>query len=119
MYAGDIRLESTIDLKFTTIDADGAPITLAGSPAVSAYPGNSTTQLTAGITLTVDFDGVTGLHNVRIVATAANGYAAATNYALIITAGTVGGTSVVGYVVAHFSIENRCVASVSGAVGSV
>jgi len=107
MYHGDIRLEDTIDVKFTTVSTTGAPTTLAGTPVVSAYPGNSLTQLTAGITLTVDFDGVTGLHNVRIVATAANGYATATNYALVITTGTVGGTSVVGYVVGHFSIENR------------
>lgn len=107
MWIGDFRLGSTLDLKFCTCNTSGAPTTLAGSPAVSAYPDNSTTQLTAGITLTVDFDGVTGLHNVRVVATSGNGYATATNYALVITAGTVGGTSVVGYVVGHFSIENR------------
>lgn len=107
-YHGDFALESTLDIKFTTLTfASGAPITLAGSPVVSAYPGNSTTQLTAGITLTVDFDGVTGLHNVRVVATAANGYLTATNYTLVLTAGTVGGTSVVGYVVGSFSIEAR------------
>ena len=66
-YHGDIRLEDTIDIKFvTTAAATGAPTTLAGTPVISAYPGNSTTQLTGGITLTVDFDGVTGLHNIRI-----------------------------------------------------
>jgi hypothetical protein len=50
---------------------------------------------------------VTGLHNCRVVGTAANGYATATNYALVITTGTVGGTSAVGYVVGHFSLEAR------------
>src|SRR3989304_6310115 len=121
-YVGDIRLGDTIDVKFATVSTIGAPTTLAGTPAVSAYPGNSTTQLTAGITLTVDFDAVTGLHNVRVVATSGNGYATATNYSLVITTGTVGGTSVVGYVVGEFSIENRLplsVGSVTGAVGSV
>jgi len=107
VYVGDIRLGDTFDIKFCTVATTGAPTTLAGSPVVSAYPGNSTTQLTAGITLTVDFDAVTGLHNVRVVATSGNGYATATNYALVITTGTVGGTSVVGYVVASFSIEAR------------
>ena len=107
MYHGDIRLADTIDIKFTTVTTTGAPTTLAGTPVVSAYPGNSVTQLTAGITLTVDFDAVTGLHNVRVVATGANGYATATNYALVITTGTVGGTSVVGYVIGTFSIEAR------------
>lgn len=107
-YAGDIRLGDTIDVKFTTRSfTTGAPTTLAGTPVVSAYPGNSTTQLTAGITLTVDFDTVTGLHNVRVVATSGNGYATATNYYLVITTGTVGGVSVVGEVIGSFSIEAR------------
>ncbi|MCI0556865.1 MAG: hypothetical protein MN733_00080 [Nitrososphaera sp.] len=106
-YFGDISLEDTIDIKFCTVTTTGAPTQLAGTPVISAYPGNSTTQLTAGITLTVDFDSVTGLNNVRVAATGANGYATATNYALVITTGTVGGTSVVGYVVGSFSIENR------------
>lgn len=107
-YLGDFRLGDTFDLKFTTAAAaTGAPTTLAGTPVISAYPGNSTTQLTAGITLTVDFDAVTGLHNVRVVASSGNGYATATNYQLVITTGTVGGTSAVGYVIGQFSIENR------------
>lgn len=107
MNLGDFRLGDTFDCGFTTISSAGAPITLAGSPVVAAYPGNSTTEITAGITLTVDFDARTGLHNVRVVASSGNGYATATNYKLVLTAGTVDGTSVVGYVVAHFSIENR------------
>ncbi len=107
MDAGDFRLGKTFDVKFTTINSSGVPTTLAGSPAVAAYPDNSTTEITAGITLSVDFDARTGLHNVRVVASSGNGYATATNYALALTAGTVDGTSVVGYVVGHFSIENR------------
>ena len=65
------------------------------------------TQITAGITLSVDFDGVSGLHNVRIVASGANGYLTATNYEVTIAAGTINGVSAVGYVVGAFSIENR------------
>ena len=107
-YIGDFALEKTFDHKFTTVAAaTGLPTTLAGTPVVSAYAGNSLTELTAGITLTVDFDARTGLHNVRVVATAANGYATGTNYQLVLTAGTVGGTSVVGYVIGSFSIEAR------------
>lgn len=106
MYHGDIALGDTIDIKFTTVDTSGVPATLAGSPVVSAYVGNSTTEITAGITLSVDFDGRTGLNNIRVVATSGNGYAAQTNITLVITTGTVG-TSVVGYVVGSISIENR------------
>jgi hypothetical protein len=107
-YEGDIRLGDTIDIKFTTTAAStGAPTTLSGTPAISVYAGNSTTEITAGVTLSVDFDSRTGLNNVRIVATSGNGYATATNYQVVITTGTVGGTSAVGYVVGSFSIENR------------
>jgi len=107
-YRGDFALGSTFDLKFSTRRfTTGAPFTLAGSPVISAYPDNSTTELTAGITLTVDFDARTGLHNVRVVATSGNGYAAGSNYDLVITAGTVDGVSVVGEVIGGFSIEAR------------
>src|SRR3990167_8811392 len=85
----DYALETTFDVKFTTRRfSTGAPFTLAGTPVISAYVGNSLTQITAGITLTVDFDGVTGLNNVRVI-----------------TTGTVDSVSVVGEVVAEFSLE--------------
>jgi hypothetical protein len=107
-YRGDIRLGQTADFKFTTRRfSTGAPFTLAGSPVVSAYVGNSVTQITAGITLSVDFDSVTGLNNIRIVASTGNGYATATDVSLVITTGTVDSVSVVGEEVASFSIENR------------
>lgn len=106
-YIGDFALGDTFDTKFCTVTTTGAPTTLAGTPVISAYVGNSLTEITAGITLTVDFDSRTGLNNVRVVATSGNGYATASNYQLVITTGTVGGTSVVGYVVAEFSIEAR------------
>jgi len=108
MYRGDIRLGETVDIKFTSRSfTTGAPTTLAGSPVISAYVGNGTTEITAGITLTVDFDGRTGLHNIRVVATSGNGFATATNVDLVITTGTVGGVSVVGETVGSFSIEAR------------
>src|SRR3990172_4037323 len=107
MYAGDIRLGATIELQFTSRRfSTGAPFALSGG-VISAYIDNDVTQLTAGITLTADFDGVTGLNNIRVVATSGNGYATGDNYQLVITTGTVVGTSVVGYVVAEFSIEAR------------
>lgn len=102
----DYALGTTFDVKFTTRRfSTGAPFTLAGSPAVAAYVDNDLTEITAGITLTVDFDSRTGLNNVRVVATGGNGYATAKNYALVLTAGTVDSVSVVGEVVGEFSIE--------------
>ena len=106
-WVGDFAADQTFDVKFCTVTTTGAPTTLAGTPVVSAYIDNSTTQITAGITLTVDFDTVTGLNNVRVVATTANGYTSGSNFQLVITTGTVGGTSVVGYVIGQFSINAR------------
>lgn len=106
-YVGDIRLGDTIDIKFTTRQISGAPFTLAGSPVISAYVGNGTTEITAGITLSVDFDSRTGLNNVRVAATSGNGFATATNVQLVITTGTVNSVSVVGEVIGSFSIEAR------------
>lgn len=101
----DITLGETIDVKFTTTEPDtGAPATLSGTPVVSAYAGNSTTQITAGITLAVDFDGVTGLNNVRVVVTTGNGFADGTDVSLVITTGTVDAVSAVGYVIENFTI---------------
>jgi hypothetical protein len=108
MYRGDFWLNATILFKFTTRKfSTGAPFTLAGTPALAAYPDGSTTELTAGITLTVDFDGRTGLNHVAVAATTGNGYITGTNYDLVITAGTVDGVSVVGEVIGSFSIEAR------------
>lgn len=108
MDHGDRKLESTWDFYFTTKSwSSGAPTALGGSPVLSCYEANSTTEITAGITLDVDFDGRTGLNHVRMVITDANGYSVGNDYAVVITTGTVGINSRVGMVVGTFSIENR------------
>jgi len=114
-YIGDFALGSTFDTKFTTVSTTGAPTTIAGTWAISIYVDNSLTQLgpatvatpAAGITISLDFDGVTGMHNVNVAATSGNGYATGKNYQIMVSTGTVGGTSIVGYVVAEFSIQAR------------
>lgn len=113
-YIGDMILGQTFDTKFCTVQSTGAPTTLAGTPVVSNYVGNSTTQITSGITLTADFDSVTGLNNVRVVATAANGYTQMSDNQLVITTGTVNSVSAIGYVVAEYSIQNRYYAGMLG-----
>ena len=107
-YLGDYAEDyATLNFKFSTHKADGTPIALAGTPAISVYKANGTTQSTAGITLSVDFDSVTGLNNVLIDLSADAFYAVASDYQVVITTGTVDSVSVVGTVLAHFSIENR------------
>ena len=107
-YLGDYAEDyATLNFKFSTHKADGTPIALAGTPAISVYKANGTTQSTAGITLSADFDSVTGLNNVLIDLIADAFYAVANDYQVVITTGTVDSVSVVGTVLAHFSIENR------------
>lgn len=104
---GDLDGLLPVDLKF--VSTLGSVLTaLAGSPAISIYKDNSVTQSTAGITLTTSFDSVVGLNNLN-VDPAADGafYSAGSNFQAVLTAGTVGGVSVVGRVVGSFSIRAR------------
>ena len=91
-HLGDFDAASVLYTKFTTYrPSTGAPFTLAGTPVVSIYKDGSLTQSTAGITLTVDFDGLTGLHHLAID-TSADGtfYSAGSHFEAVITTGTVG-----------------------------
>jgi hypothetical protein len=99
----DFAPASVLDFKFSTTQ-DGVPTTLAGTPVVSIYKDNSTTQTTTGVTLSVDFDGMTGCHNVR-VDTADAFYASGSSFQVIVTTGTVGGMSIVGHVVDAFTLN--------------
>jgi hypothetical protein len=108
MYLGDYKEDlDNVDFTFNTHSLAGVPTTLSGTPVISCYKGNSVSQETTGITLTVDFDGVTGLNHVRVDLSAHAFYAPGIDYFLVITTGTVDGVSVVGVPVAHFSIEFR------------
>ena len=102
----DYQVGDTIYHKFTTrAFASGVPTVLAGSPVVSIYEDDSITQITAGITLSVDFDGVVGLNHLTVVATGANGFETGKFYQAVITTGTVSAVSVVGEIVWTFSLE--------------
>jgi hypothetical protein len=110
-YLGDFTPGKTVRRFFNTRKADGTPITLAGTPVVSIYKDGGTTESTAGVTRTLDFDGRTGLHLV-VIDTSADGtfYAAGSDFELAITAGTVDGVSVVGTSLGKFSLANRSIA---------
>lgn len=108
MYVGDFTPGKTIRKFFNTRATTGAPITLAGTPAISIYKDGGTTESTTGVTLTVDFDSRTGLHLVAID-TSADGtfYSAGSDFELVITTGTVDSVSQVGVSVGKFSLSNR------------
>jgi hypothetical protein len=95
-----------VDFAFNTTTAAQAPITLGGTPAVKVYKANaSATEVTTGVTLTVDHDS-TGAHHLRVVLTDSF-YEPLNDYFARITTGTVDGISVVGAVLCQWSIENR------------
>lgn len=104
---GDFDTSAVVYGKFcTAASGTGAPTTLSGTPALSVYKDNSTTQSTTGVTLTADFDSVTGFNHYAID-TSADGtfYSAGSFFDVVITTGTVGGTSAVGYCVGSFTIR--------------
>ena len=106
-YLGDLAEDALLYFCFTTRTTTGVPTALLGTPTLAVYIDDSITQSTVGITLTVSLDGVVGLNNVKIDTSADAFYAVGGDYSVVITAGTVGGVSVVGEVVGTFSIENR------------
>jgi hypothetical protein len=108
-HLGDFDASAVIYGKFTTYrPSTGAPFALGGTPAISVYKDASTTQSTTGVTLTVDFDTVTGLNHFAIdTSTDGTFYAAGSFFDIVITTGTVDSVSVVGSVVASFTIRKN------------
>jgi len=107
MYLGDFPVGGVVDFNFTSRQfTTGQPFLLAGTPLVRVYKSSGTTEDDSGITLTTDFDSVTGLNHVTIDLSAdGTFYAAGSECSIVLTAGTVDGVSVAGETLAHFSIE--------------
>ncbi len=106
-HLGDFDASTVVYGKFTTYQpSTGAAFTLGGTPALSVYKDNSTTQSTTGVTLTASFDSVTGLNHFAID-TSADGtfYSAGSFFDIVITTGTVDSVSVVGSVVGSFTLR--------------
>ncbi len=94
---------STVYFNFTT-SINGVPTDMAGSPAASVYK-NSITQSTSGVTLTVPYDTTTGLAQIAIDTSSSGAFYATDNiFSIVITTGTLGGVSMVGYVIGTFQL---------------
>lgn len=107
----DITLEDTFFEDYTTrAFGTGIPTTLAGSPVLSVKEGGNATPITAGVSIEVDAASVTGLNEITVVATAANGYENGKSYSVYISTGTVDSVSAVGEVVAKFTIGQSAAA---------
>ena len=104
---GDIKKGDNLFIKFTTSDSDGAAVSFTGTPTISVYTDGTLIEITQSddsITLTEDFDGITGLHEIRILTNASEIFLAQKQYSVVVS-GTVDGSSVVS-VIARFSIES-------------
>lgn len=109
-YYGDFAAGQVVTIPFSTSGADDLPATLAGPPAAVVYRGTSTTEDNPGVAIAVDFDGKTGFHVLTIdTSSDPTFYAAGNDFAVLLTAGTVGGSSIAPAELGLFSIENRSI----------
>lgn len=105
-YLGDFPVGGVVYFSFSTQKADGTPATLTdGVLAVRKNATAAALTLDPVPVLAVDFNSVTGLNNVTVDLADADFVAG--DYDVCLSAGTVDSVSVVGRVLAHFSIENR------------
>lgn len=103
-YQGDFALDGKVDFLFNTNTAAGAPVTLAGTPSLRVYKLGDDTEVATGVTLTVDYDSITGQHRCEVVLTDAF-YTPGAEYSIKINAGTVDSVSQVGVKIGSFSIN--------------
>ena len=108
MFLGDYSTGQVIDFAFTTLSTDGSgePAALTGA-SIDVYRDNETTsETTAGVTLTSTFDSVVGFNHVRIQTTGdTTFYAAGRKFIVMLSSGTVGGSSVGGYALGMFRVR--------------
>ena len=105
-YVGDFQGGSVVRIKFNTLSQALVPTTPSVAMAFAVYK-NSTTEITAGVTVTTDYDGKAGLHMVVIDTSADPAYTTGEDYDVVFTAGTVDGKDLTRVVLRTFSIENR------------
>lgn len=106
LYLGDYEEDSTVYFCWDTNSKRGASITRATDGAIKVYKDDSTTESTAGITDTEDFDSVTGVHNCKIDLSSDAFYAVGHDYSVVLAGAVIDGETV-NSVLATFSIENR------------
>jgi hypothetical protein len=106
MYLGDFAEDSLVHFCWSSNDKNGASVTRTTNGTIKVSKDSNTTESTAGITDTEDFDGITGVHNCRIDLSIDAFYAAGYDYSVVLVGAVIDGETV-SAVLATFSIENR------------
>ncbi|MCK5641449.1 MAG: hypothetical protein KAJ19_11655 [Gammaproteobacteria bacterium] len=112
IYLGDYSEDATAYFCWSTNTKAGGSVTRAANGTIKIYKDDGTTESSAGITDTEDFDSLTGIHNCKIDTSADAFYAAGHDYSVVLSGATIDGETV-NAVLAIFSIDNR------SAVGSL
>lgn len=108
--SSDYQLEDTLYLPFTTrAFATGIPTALV-SGVIDIYEDVTATPIVTAETLTVSLNSHAGFNMITVTATAASGFGAGQSYTAILDAGTVDSVSVIGEVVAHFTLNKSAAA---------
>ena len=102
MFLGEFSTGQTADFLFTSVSSGEPTAYLSGG--IEVYKTTSATRSTEGVTLTSTFDSITGLNHCQIIMTNAF-YDPGEKYHVILSTGTVGGTTVGGYAIANFNIR--------------
>jgi len=105
-YLGDYRAGSIVYFTWDTNDGNGGSVNPTVAGTISVYKDDDVAQSVAGITDVRAFDGLVGIHNVKIDTAADAFYAAGHDYSVILSASTIDG-QVVNATLACFSLDNR------------
>lgn len=109
MHLGDFAEDTAVRFMWNSNNGSGASITRATNGTISVYKDGGTTQSTAGVTDTEDFDALVGVHLCVIDTSVDAFYVAGSEYAVVLSGATIDGQTV-NAVLAHFSIERNSAA---------
>jgi hypothetical protein len=106
-YYGDFTVGSVIRIKFNTLNQALVPTAPSVALTLAVYK-NSTTESTAGLSVSPAYDGLAGLHMLTIDTTSDPAfYVAGEDYDIVFTAGTVDSKDLTRVKLKSFSLENR------------
>ena len=103
-FVGNVVSQDATEFVFNTVDATGLPVTLTGG-AVQVRNLSLNGTSTTGVSLTTDV--VTGMHRVSIDTTDQSVWQRGYDFAIELTAGTVGAIAVTGVVVGSLTVAGK------------